>query len=157
MLIKGTCKTHEYWHYSYKQCLSRKNEHIICSDDRECLNDMNCVNGTCACSSFQYHNTTAVKCEDQKRINQSCTINHNCRVDKGLICANEMCQCNASNPYWSVTYDECLHTYQQPCVYDQNCDANRFLFCPSNLSYQCNCPETTRVNYCDCLPGKEDN
>lgn len=114
---------------------------------------MTCTaNNICQCSSYQYHNFSALTCIDQQSYNGYCSVDFNCRVDKYLQCRNGLCQCVSPYSLWSNGYGTCIvpKTYNQYCFSSSDCDSTLNLKCHDGTE-NCVCPTNVNNNYCDCL------
>ena len=146
------CSVDQYWDTN-KICLRKKNENATCSRNVECFRNMNCFAGKCSCSSFQYHNFTALRCENQRFENGSCEINYHCRVDKGLVCSSSTCQCAPDTPIWSFFYHKCIARIKYGeinCYDNRECEIGQNLICYDTTTSSCNCPAPTLATMCDC-------
>lgn len=125
-------------------------ESMSCTKNTECLSPMTCI-GTCQCSSNQYFTNSDLKCNEKKVINDFCDINNQCRLDLGLSCQNNTCQCN-STFVWIVSECKCmpLLSYgEKTCVDNLQCKGNSICnFNPTNNP--CNCPMKSISGMCDC-------
>ena len=58
--------------------------------------------GTCKCPLHFYYNGTAGQCNIRKTYGASCSNNHECNTNVGLVCSTT-CQCDSSR-FWNSTY-----------------------------------------------------
>ena len=58
--------------------------------------------GTCKCPLHYYYNGTAGQCNIRKTYGASCSNNHECNTNVGLVCSTT-CQCDSSR-FWNSTY-----------------------------------------------------
>ena len=117
---------------------------------------MTCQSGICRCGSFQFHNISTLACTSQNSHNQACIVDFNCRVDKGLECRNNLCECVNATPTWisNAGWVKCikLKNYTETCTSSIECDGSVGLVCNSGSNNNlCNCPSTSSVGMCDCV------
>ena len=114
---------------------------------------MNCTQNMCQCGAYRYFNDISLVCQDQTTNNSACIANNTCRVDKGLTCQNELCQCDLTNQFWHRAYNKCIDLMGyngQGCEINSNCRDDENLFCNLDSSAnQCNCPSLSAGQMCD--------
>ena len=79
---------------------------------------------------------------------QKCSATSKCKTGVGLICSGSICVC-PSKQYWYE--DRCVGqpTYGEKCNQTTECRTDLGLDC-AELDGQCNCPNTTVAQTCDC-------
>jgi hypothetical protein len=80
---------------------------------------------------------------------QTCSKTAICKSGVGLICGSQSkCDC-PTNQYWYE--DKCVDqpTYREQCNQTSECRTDLNLIC-AEVEGQCNCPNTTIVQTCDC-------
>jgi hypothetical protein len=80
---------------------------------------------------------------------QACSKTSKCKTGVGLTCGSQsICDCS-SEQYWYQ--DHCVNqpTYRQQCNQTSECRTDLNLVC-AEFNGQCNCPNTTIVQTCDC-------
>jgi len=123
--------------------MSKKFEYDSCGSSIECLSPMSCTGGKCQCSSTEYFVLASLICVPRTLNNTSCATDNTCRVDLGLTCQSNICQCDMSTKFWHSTQANCINfmTYSQTgCTVDANCLASQNLICNTDpTAKMCDC------------------
>ena len=132
-------------------------ENATCSATIQCLGPLTCSSFRCKCGSYEYHNETSLTCISQKSINGACSVDYNCRSDRGLQCRSGLCECVSQTPIWSSSLTKCIKpgNYTEPCTSNSECDSSLGLVCNSGGN-ACNCPTVLGNNFCDCVKRNND-
>ena len=80
-----------YWDTLLLTCKQKQTEFYSCTRSNQCLGPMNCTNGVCECQSYEYFNSTDLKCQPKTLYSTQCKMSRTCRTDLGLICDNNIC------------------------------------------------------------------
>ncbi|RNA20844.1 prion-like-(Q N-rich) domain-bearing 25 [Brachionus plicatilis] len=135
-------------YYDGSQCHDRVGEFSTCAYDDMCLLPMFCSSSNCTCDIYYFFNATISNCQEQHFPEGVCSSNHHCREDKLLLCDAGTCKCPTGHS-WSSTSQICKLTYSfGTCSQSSDCNSNEELACATNTN--CNCPNTSTINHCDC-------
>jgi hypothetical protein len=106
----------------------------------------------CKCPALQYYNNENKRCEDQKSNNISCSEQDACRIDLGLSCINNICECDSTTQFWNETTCINYFTYNTGvCLSDNECNENSTGLICKIIGRSCGCPEQVQDGgYCDC-------
>lgn len=161
----------QYWNSTANECYSVDKYGELCDPSTSyscdasvqlyCLQDgqgTQCpfsmpVNATsCDCANGTYWNGGS--CVSKKSYDSSCFWPCECNNDVGLQCLNMSCLC-PSKFYWSTSTSMCepqKNYTEGPCTNTTHCDTTQGLVCYSSGMTACNCPASSTLNTCDCLP-----
>ncbi|CAF1544843.1 unnamed protein product [Adineta ricciae] len=108
---------------------------------------------SCDCANLTYWNGGS--CVSKKLVDTSCFWNCECDSDRGLSCLNMTCLC-PKYYYWSTVENPPACVLQKnysetQCFNTTQCDSTQGLTCYLSGT-ACNCPTTSVINMCDCLP-----
>jgi hypothetical protein len=82
---------------------------------------------------------------------QTCSETSKCKLGVGLSCGSQStCVCS-NEQYWYEDKCKDQPTYTQQCNQTTECRSDLYLMC-AEVEGQCNCPNTTIVQTCDCSP-----
>ena len=138
-----------------EQCEPKKGEYEACTSTDQCLGPMTCtVSNQCECSFDKYFNSVSLTCVDRTLNYTTCSTSNTCRVDKGLSCQNQFCQCDLSAKYWHSTDKGCIAFIvygETGCYADANCVSGKNLICNLDSSVNnCDCSLDSKNSMCDC-------
>ena len=115
------------------KCKLKLDENEICVKTSQCLGDMSCTSQKeCQCSSGQYFHSLNIKCQNQTLNNTTCSEDRTCRVDLGLSCQNDLCQCDYMSQFWSSINTSCINYLkynESKCESTTQCDTIQNLIC----------------------------
>ena len=128
-----------YYDTTMKSCMSKKDEYVPCASSIECLGTMPCTSGQCQCAFDSYFELSSFSCVARTLNNTACLTNNTCRVDLGLSCQNNYCQCDLTAKFWLGSLGQCspfLTLNQTGCTIDANCISSQKLSC---IAGKCDC------------------
>jgi hypothetical protein len=137
-----------YW--SGNTCLPAKTFGNQCSFDYECqtLTQGTICSRSCSCPPLEFFNTTNVRCQNQLHIGETCLQYDSCRSDLGLVCENNICNCDSEKQFFNGFLCMDYYTYDNgPCFGDSQCAGN--LIC-RYFDESCDCPLKISSEKCDC-------
>jgi hypothetical protein len=153
----GKCNCDSIWEYydtNTRKCQRKLNESQACVETKQCLGHLQCSSGECSCGSFIYFEPFNFTCITQVSVNESCQKDIQCRMDLGLTCQSNKCQCNAGKQVWFNNTIGCVDYFNYSsvgCARNSHCQPGKSLICNLNpTSNQCNCPLTSIISMCDC-------
>lgn len=120
---------------------------------------MLCLNFSCQCEHHEYFYEPTLQCLNKSNFMEPCKSSKSCRVDLGLECRENKCQCNSEIKFWSFPKNKCEDFYgygQLGCSSDDNCDKG--LIC--NLypdKNNCSCPILSKYGMCDCERNENED
>lgn len=141
----------------------------------DCLAPMTCPSSDkrCQCSMQKYYVRANLSCVDRTLNNTACTSDNTCRVDLGLSCQANLCQCDSTKQFWHSTQGKLIKNKNKKlklnkillkgkcidymtygaigCTTDSHCQTSKGLICNLNpLNNKCDCPLSSVTGMCDC-------
>lgn len=139
-------------------CIKKKNESELCSQNIQCFGDMVCNSiGLCKCSNAitHYFDYITLTCSFKTFNNTRCSETRSCRNDLGLTCLNGLCQCSSPLFWYSGQCSFPLSYNIMGCTDNSHCQSTLGLICNGYPSItNCNCPITSSIGMCDCPEDK---
>lgn len=111
---------------------------------------MQCRSKKCQCESNEYFDEIKMNCVNKTLFNSPCETSKTCHEELGLMCQNNLCQCESTKKFWSINDTRCIDQYkygQIGCKTNHQCSVN--LICNLNEN-NCSCPLISKRNMCDC-------